>query len=159
MSRFNINGEHVFQKGYITDELTDYTLDWLEKKRDANKPFFVYLSHKAVHANFDPADHHKDQYSDAKISVPASQADTEGNYKGKPMWVKNQRNSWHGVDFPYHSRLNVQEYKRQYHRALSAVDDSLGKIMTWLKENNLEKDTAVVLMGDNGFVWRAWSDR
>jgi N-acetylglucosamine-6-sulfatase len=153
MSRFNINGEHVFQKGYITDELTDYTLDWLEKKRDANKPFFVYLSHKAVHANFDPADRHKDQYSDAKISVPASQADTEENYKGKPMWVKNQRNSWHGVDFPYHSRLNVQEYKRQYHRALSAVDDSLGRIMTWLKENNLEKDTAVVLMGDNGFLF------
>ena len=26
MSRFNINGEHVPQKGYITDELTDYTL-------------------------------------------------------------------------------------------------------------------------------------
>ena len=57
------------------------------------------------------------------------------NYKGKPMWVKNQRNSWHGVDFPYHSDLNVTEYKRQYNRALSAVDDSLGRITDWLKAN------------------------
>ena len=153
LSSFNINGKRVLQKGYITDELTDYTLAWLEQERDSNKPFFIYLSHKAVHANFDPAERHRDQYSDVEIKVPASQAETPENYKGKPMWVKNQRNSWHGVDFPYHSELNVQEYKRQYHRALSAVDDSLGRITAWLKANNLEQDTAVFLMGDNGFMF------
>ena len=153
LSSFNINGKRVLQKGYITDELTDYTLAWLEQERDSNKPFFIYLSHKAVHANFDPAERHRDQYSDVEIKVPASQADTPENYKGKPMWVKNQRNSWHGVDFPYHSELNVQEYKRQYHRALSAVDDILGRITAWLKANNLEQDTAVFLMGDNGFMF------
>ena len=153
MSQFNINGKHVKQKGYITDELTDYTLNWLEQERDEDKPFFVYLSHKAVHANFSPAERHKAQYSNAKIAVPESQADTEENYKGKPMWVKNQRNSWHGVNFPYHSELDVQEYKRQYHRALSAVDDSLGRINEWLKANNLDQNTAVILMGDNGFLF------
>ena len=153
VSRFNINGKHVNQKGYITDELTDYTLQWLNDERDSDKPFFVYLSHKAVHANFDPAQRHKEQYSDAEIKVPESQADTPENYKGKPMWVKNQRNSWHGVDFPYHSELNVKEYKRQYNRALSAVDDSLGRITAWLKANNLDHNTAVILMGDNGFLF------
>ena len=25
----NVDGKHVPQKGYITDELTDYALDWL----------------------------------------------------------------------------------------------------------------------------------
>ena len=40
MSHFNINGKHVRQKGYITDELTDYSLAWLEKERDKSKPFF-----------------------------------------------------------------------------------------------------------------------
>ena len=137
VSRFNINGKHVKQKGYITDELTDYTLNWLEQERDSTKPFFVYLSHKAVHANFDPAKRHREQYSDVEIKVPDNQADTAENYRGKPMWVKNQRNSWHGVDFPYHSDLDVQEYKRQYHRALSAVDDSLGRITAWLKALSL----------------------
>ena len=153
MSQFNINGKHVLQKGYITDELTDYTIKWLDNERKTGKPFFLYLSHKAVHANFDPAERHRDQYSDAEIKVPESQADTPENYEGKPMWVKNQRNSWHGVDFPYHSELDVAEYKRQYHRALSAVDESLGRIRKWLKDNNLEDDTAVILMGDNGFMF------
>jgi arylsulfatase A-like enzyme len=33
------------------------------------------------------------------------------------------------------------------------VDDSLGRILTWLRENNLEDETAVILMGDNGFLF------
>jgi arylsulfatase A-like enzyme len=152
-SQLNINGKHVPQKGYITDELTDYSLDWLSNGRTDGKPFFLYLSHKAVHANFDPAQRHKELYSDVEIPVPASQADTDENYQGKPMWVKNQRNSWHGVDFPYHSSLDVQEYKRQYHRALAAVDDSLGRINKWLEANGLRDNTVVILMGDNGFMF------
>jgi arylsulfatase A-like enzyme len=152
VNKININGERVPQKGYITDELTDYAIDWLDS-RSTDKPFFMYLSHKAVHSNFAPAKRHEQQYADVEIHVPASQADTKENYLGKPMWVKNQRNSWHGVDFPYHSDLNVQEYKRQYHRALSAVDESLGRIMQYLKDNNLEKNTVIMLMGDNGFMF------
>ena len=117
MNKLNVNGEHVFQKGYITDELTDYAIDYLSQ-RTSERPFFLYLSHKAVHANFSPAERHATQYSDRKIPVPASQADTAENYAGKPMWVKNQRNSWHGVDFPYHSSLDVQAYKMEYHLSL-----------------------------------------
>ncbi len=36
----NVNGQRVPRKGYITDELTDYALEWLEKRR-ADQPFFV----------------------------------------------------------------------------------------------------------------------
>jgi N-acetylglucosamine-6-sulfatase len=152
MNKFNINGEHVLQKGYITDELTDYALDYLSN-RESDKPFFLYLSHKAVHANFSPAKRHASLYSDREIPIPLSQADTAENYRGKPMWVKNQRNSWHGVDFPYHSSLDVQAYKMEYHRAMSAVDDSIGRILSWLEANGLEKNTIVMLMGDNGFLF------
>jgi N-acetylglucosamine-6-sulfatase len=148
----NVNGESVPQKGYITDELTDYALDWLEG-RDGKKPFFLYLSHKAVHAEFYPAERHKDLYSDVEIEEPATQANTSENYEGKPMWVKNQRNSWHGVDFPYHSDLNVKEYYRNYCRTLAAVDDSVGRVVDWLKEKSLDESTLVIYMGDNGFLF------
>ena len=69
------------------------------------------------------------------------------------MWVKNQRNSWHGVDFPYHSSLDVQAYKMEYHRAMSAVDDSVGRLLAWLSENGYAGNTIVMLMGDNGFLF------
>jgi len=153
VNQFNINGKHVPQRGYITDELTDYTLDWLKNGRDEDKPFFIYLSHKAVHADFSPPERYENLYADAVIPAPASQADTEENYRGKPMWVKNQRNSWHGVDFPYHSSINAQEVIRQYHRTLTAVDDSIGRVNVWLEENGLAENTIVILMGDNGFMF------
>lgn len=148
----NVDGKRAAQKGYITDELTDYSINWLNKQNE-DKPFFLYLSHKAVHADFSPAKRHEKQYEGRVVPVPSSQANTEENYEGKPLWVKNQRNSWHGVDFPYHSTLDVQSYKMQYHRALSAVDDSLGRLFTWLEKTGQDDNTIVILMGDNGFMF------
>ena len=144
----NVNGKQVAQQGYITDELTDYLVDFLEN-RDPEKPFFAYLSHKAVHAMFEPAERHQNQYSDTDIKLgepPAPDADV-------PLWVLNQRNSWHGSEFPYHSELPLKEFKRQYHRTLSAVDDSIGLVRQWLKDNGLAENTVVMLMGDNGFMF------
>lgn len=147
-TRLNVNGADVPQQGYITDELTDYALRFLDE-RDPGRPFFLYLSHKAVHATFEPAERHADQYADAWIqlgSPPPLEADV-------PMWVTNQRNSWHGDEFPYHSDLPLAEFKRQYHRTLSAVDDSVGRLLDWLEANGLDQNTVVILMGDNGFLF------
>ena len=63
----NVNGERVKQKGYITDELTDYAIEWLSDQRPDDKPFFLYLSHKAVHANFTPAERHDGMLDDAPV--------------------------------------------------------------------------------------------
>ena len=152
-SVLNVDGERVPQKGYITDELTDYALSWLRDERDDGKPFFLYLSHKAVHADFYPAEEYRGLYADAAIELPESAADTVENHAGKPMWVQNQRNSWHGVDYPYHSDLDVREYLRRYYQTLTSVDDSLGRILSFLEESGLTETTAVLFMGDNGFLF------
>ena len=146
----NVDGERVKQKGYITDELTDYAMDWLQA-RDRSKPWFAYVSHKAVHAEFHPAERHKDLYSDAVIAPPATQS--EESNRTKPLWVRNQRNSWHGVDFPYHSSLDVAEYYRQYCRTLAAVDESVGRLLDWLEKSGQADNTLVMFMGDNGFLF------
>ncbi|MBZ9647757.1 sulfatase [Sphingobium sp. 3R8] len=148
----NVDGSHVKRTGYITDELTDYAMNWLEKGRDKSKPFFLYLSHKAVHSDPLPPDRYKAQYSDLKITLPASMADTLENNAGKPLWVRNQRNSWHGADFPYHTNNPMTEQVRDYYRTLSPVDESLGRILAYLKKNHLDKNTMVVFYSDNGFL-------
>lgn len=146
----NVDGGRVKQKGYITDELTDYALEWL-KAQPGDKPWFAYVSHKAVHAEFEPAERHRSLYADAAIPLPAT-FPVEAN-TAKPLWVRNQRNSWHGVDFPYHSSLDVAEYYRQYCRTLSAVDDSVGRLLDWLEESGQADNTLVMFMGDNGFLF------
>jgi arylsulfatase A-like enzyme len=148
----NVDGEVVLRKGYVTDELTDYAMDWLERGRDRSKPFFLYLSHKAVHSDATPPERYAKQYADLDIKMPASMANTQQNNRGKPIWVQNQRNSWHGVDFPYHTDRDIREYFREYYRTLSPVDDSLGRVIDYLRRNNLEQSTMIVFYSDNGFL-------
>lgn len=151
--KFNVNGQQVEQKDYITDELTDYALDWLEHGRDSSKPFFLYLSHKAVHSEAKAPPRYANQYADLDIKLPASLANTEENNRGKPMWVRNQRNSWHGADFPYHTNQSLTDYVREYYRALSPVDDSVGRVLAYLRKHRLEENTLVVFYSDNGFLF------
>ena len=148
----NVDGRHVDQQGYITDELTDYLLDWLAEGRDASKPFFAYLSHKAVHSDAEPAPRHRGQYRDIDFALPETVAITQAHLDGKPMWVKNQRNSWHGIDFFYASDRRMQDYLKDYYGALSAVDDSLGRIWAHLEAQGIEDETLVVFTSDNGFL-------
>ncbi len=148
----NVDGTAVKRTGYITDELTDYAMNWLEKGRDTSKPFFLYLSHKAVHSDPLPPERYKNQYSKLDIKLPASMANTPENNAGKPLWVQNQRNSWHGADFPYHTDNPMTEQVRDYYRTLSPVDDSLGWIVAYLEKNKLDKNTMVVFYSDNGFM-------
>jgi N-acetylglucosamine-6-sulfatase len=147
---FNINGRREQQKGYITDLLTDYAAEYLRRPR--SKPFFLYLGHKAVHAEFFPAERHKQAFRDVSFSHPESMPDTEENYRGKPQWVKRQRHSWHGVDYMYHDFTDFDQFILDYNRTMLAVDDSVGRIMATLKELGLLESTLVMLMSDNGFL-------
>lgn len=148
---FNINGRRrVPQRGYITDELTDYALEWLEQ-RDGEKPFFLYVSHKAVHADFVPADRHRGRYDDEPLPIETP-AVAEMDAGRMPMWVRNQRNSRHGVDFGYNlADFSPDDYYRRYCEALLAVDESIGRMTEYLRERDLAGRTLIVYMGDNGF--------
>jgi N-acetylglucosamine-6-sulfatase len=146
----NVNGVKTKQKGYITDELTDYAIDWL-KSVDKKMPFMLYLSHKGVHADFIPPDRFKNDHPNDSFKKPITmEPDAHSN---QPMWVQNQRNSWHGIDFPYHTTLDIEEYYKRYARTLKGVDESVGSIMKYLKENGLLESTLIIYMGDNGFLF------
>jgi N-acetylglucosamine-6-sulfatase len=147
----NIDGKRVKATKHISDELTDYAVEWLRQKRD--KPFFLYLSHKAVHAMFEPAKRHLGRYENAKLDYPASMADTAENYQGKPAWVKEQRNSWHGVDYMYHGQMDFDTFYKRYCETLLSIDDSIGRVLDCLKETGQAESTLVLYMGDNGFCF------
>lgn len=147
----NVDGRRVPQKGYITDELTGYALDWLAG-RSGERPFFLYLSHKAAHADFVPADRHAGRYRDRPFVAPETMA-LPGPEAGWPRWTRDQRNSWHGVDFAYHSRLDVAQYYRRYMETLLAVDEGLGRLLQLLRRRGWLERTLVLYLGDNGFAF------
>lgn len=153
----NINGSRVSYQDstYITDLLTEHAIGWLNK-RDKSKPFFLYLSHKAVHSPLAPAKRHKGMYKYKEYTKPLTYWQTQNeDYKALkwPEWVKQQRYSWHGVDYMYHNHNNIDSMVQGYAETLLGVDESVGSVIDYLKENGLEKNTLVIYMGDNGFSW------
>ncbi|MFT7644072.1 MAG: N-acetylglucosamine-6-sulfatase, partial [Pirellulaceae bacterium] len=83
----NVNGERVKQDGYITTLLTRYALDFLEDQKGSDKPFFLYLSHKAVHANFTPEEKYSQKFAEKPFSRPASEAKLKDNTRNLPQWL------------------------------------------------------------------------
>lgn len=146
---FNIDGEHIKREGYTTDLITEYAEEFIAKDRE--KPFMLYVSHKAVHANFEPATRHEGAYAGRNYPFPDTMADTEENYRGKPDWVREQRNTWHGVDGLYNNTIDLNEFTLRYAETLKGIDDSVGRIVAKLQEQGLLDSTLLVFTSDNGF--------
>lgn len=153
----NINGTHRKLEGYVTDALTDQALTWLSQERDAEKPFFLYLSHKAVHYPFQPAPRHQGRYANAEIKRPDTMANTERNYQTQPHWVRERRYSIHGIDHmetgPYDDDPvpSFDALYRNYCETVYGLDENLGRVIDYLDESGLSDSTLVLYMGDNGF--------
>lgn len=152
----NTNGTRKEYKGYTTDVLTDQAVNWLNQ-RDTNNPFFMYLSFKAVHYPFQPAPRNKGKFADDKIDYPETMANTERNYQTQPRWVKDRRYSIHGIDhmetgpFDKDPVPDFDALYKQYCETVVGIDENVGRVLNWLDENDLAKDTLVIYTSDNGF--------
>jgi arylsulfatase A-like enzyme len=148
----NVDGVRRRQAGYTTDVLTAQAIDWMRKQqqREPSRPFFLVLSHKAVHAEFIPAPRHRGRYATARIDYPATM-DVSAADSSWPRWVREQRNSWHGVDFMYHGAMQFDDFYRRYAETLLALDEGVGRVLDFLAASRLDRNTLVLYMGDNGF--------
>lgn len=75
-----MNGETIVRKGYITNIITDLSIDWMENRRDKDKPFALLIHHKAQHRNWMPDTCYLDAYEDVDFPLPDNFFDT---YEGR----------------------------------------------------------------------------
>jgi N-acetylglucosamine-6-sulfatase len=147
----NVDGEEVDRTGYTATIVTDYALDWLEEQAAAEEPFFLYLSHKSVHARFMPAPQDSGRYADVEVNYPVTMYQDAPGYETWPDWVKEQRSSWHGVDYMYHGDLDFDTFYQRYTETLYGMDREIGRVLDYLESSGLAENTLVIYMGDNGF--------
>ena len=155
----NENGSEFTEKGYITDILTDYAVRWLKKPKE--KPFCLFLWHKAVHAPFTPAPRDSSAFEDALVPEYKNWYDDMAD---KPQWM---RRGWvYGVHYknwmdsrgkPVPDKINPHPWDPKnpkvmgYLRAMLAVDRSVGNIRNCLEELNILDRTILIYGSDNGF--------
>ncbi len=80
------NGEKVTTEGYVTDIITDVSLEWL-KSRDKSRPFLLMCQHKAPHRQWEPALRHLNHDQDRKYPEPETLFD---DYTGRGIAEHDQ---------------------------------------------------------------------
>jgi N-acetylglucosamine-6-sulfatase len=149
-----------------------YAIDFI-KQQPKDKPYFVMLSHKAVHEPFMPAPRHKQAYgADAKLAEPPSYAE---DFADKPAWQRRQATRevrWHyrtreieeeklPAAVPPEPWKDHNKYVDQL-RCLAAVDEGIGRIIELLRERGTLDNTIIVFTSDNGYFHmehRRWDKR
>ena len=63
------DGEHR-REGYVTDIVTDLSLQWLSERRDPSRPFLLMSQHKAPHRNWMPGPDHLMTFEGVDIPEP-----------------------------------------------------------------------------------------
>ncbi|MFO8012198.1 MAG: sulfatase [Phycisphaerae bacterium] len=155
-TEFNVNGTRKVLKGYYTHVVTDEAVKWLERPHE--KPWCLIVGHKASHTPFTPEPKYEDLFDDVEVTYP----DSAFHLEGKPEWIKERIDTWHGIygpiygfraDFPDSGPESVKEFAefvRAYWAALKSVDDSMGRIYETLKATGDLDNTLILFAGDNG---------
>ena len=140
----NVDGEVVKTQGYVTDILTDHAAEFVRRPHD--KPFCLYLAHKAVHSSFTPAPRHKDIFADRTIVRAPNVRDS---LEGKPVLTR-------ALPQPERSDQNPgtrDEVVRNQLAAILAIDEGVGRLLEALEGTKRLDDTLVIFTSDNGFFW------
>lgn len=122
---FHVQGlEKYYAKGtFLTDALTQEAMLAMDVPIEKKQPFYLYMSHYAIHAPYNP---------DSRFTSNYKQPNGQGVY-----------------DEQLQANLNNQEIN---HAALiEGMDESLGKIMDYLEARpEVAKNTILLFMSDNG---------
>ncbi len=159
-TEWNVNGERTeTPMGYYTHVVTDYAIDWL-KKRQTGKPWALCIGQKAPHSFYLPEQKYMHAFDNVRVPYPASAFALDG----KPDWIKQRLDTWHGIygplfewrkEFPDRrpeAVTNFQNMVRAYWGTVLSVDDSIGRLVAHLKETGQFDNTLIVFMGDNGLL-------
>ncbi|MFD0835635.1 sulfatase-like hydrolase/transferase [Mariniflexile aquimaris] len=140
-----------------TVHLTRYTgqqaIDFIDES-PKDKPFCLSLSFSAPHAH-DPA---PDQYfwqkeSDqllADTTIPGPELADDKYFNVLPKFVRDGFNRLRWT-WRYDTPEKYQHSLKGYYRMISEIDNEIAKIRAKLKEKGLDKNTVIIVMGDNGY--------
>jgi len=156
-------------RGYATDVYTDLCLEWLGS-RDRTKPFFLMCHHKAAHGLWQYAPRHADMYENEVIPEPETFWD---DFAGRPgagsksariapslaeLMISGKRgHGWPtgnldvtGLDERQRKQAAYQKYVKDYLRCVAGIDESVGRLYQYLKDEGTLDDTLVIYTSDQG---------
>jgi len=153
-------------KGFSTDLITNFSLEWL-KKRDKKRPFVLFTHFKNAHGPWDYAKRHEKLFEGVNIPEPESLWEdkshrSEGsreygftisekmvNNLTRPNWPTGTLDTTK-MSATEKTKAAYQKYLKDYLRCVKAIDENVGRILAYLKEEGLTENTIVIYTSDQG---------
>lgn len=205
-----MNNDTIVEKGYLTNIITEKSINWLENQRDKEKPFCLFIHHKACHRNWLPELKYLSLYEDKTFDIPDNFYD---DYEGREAAQTQEMSILKDMDIMYDTKMyrsdkssrlkstyeeyigrldpedkkvydafykpiieefykknpkgkelaewKYQRYMRDYAKVLKSFDDNVGKLLDYLKQKGLLKNTLIVYTSDQGFYMgeHGWFDK
>ncbi len=137
------NGELFEQDGYITDAITDRAIDFIDRLSQGDNPFYLGVHYTAPHSPW-TAEHHPQELRELYDGCEFSDCPTVPMHPWSIFSTAPDALTAEDVKKP-------QETLKGYYAAVTAVDNSVGKIVEKLKSLGIYEDTIIIFTSDNGF--------
>lgn len=159
-SPYNMKGLEGGPDGeYLTDRLTSEAIKYIDAHKE--KPFFLYLSHFAVH---DPIEGRPDlvkKYQKKLAGMPVPKTVPfilEPNPDDSIQLTRDELNEllrqpdYQGFELSPHRTVKIKQIQDnvQFAAMVESVDESLGRIISELDRLGLRDNTIVIFFSDNG---------
>ena len=158
-------------QGYVTDLITDMSLDWL-KERDRERPFCLLYHHKAPHRPWYVDEKHAHMYLNEDLPEPETLFDDYAN-RASAAEAATMRVGVHmdetdlkcekpqGMSEHDMRKWAYQRYIKDYLRVIASIDDNVGRVLDYLDAEGLTENTLVIYTSDQGFFLgdHGWYDK
>ena len=164
------NGRTNNLKGYTSDLIGDFSLNWL-KKRDAGKPFCLMMQPKAPHREWSPPAKYTNLFANTNLPLPAtfnddyagrSRAASEATMRMRDLKRTDLKAPVpEGLTPQQEKEWRYQHYIKDYLRVVQSMDDNVGRVLDYLESSGLRSNTVVIYTSDQGFFLgdHGWFDK
>lgn len=115
-----MDNDTVRKQGYLTNIITDMSIDWMENRRNPDRPFCLLIHHKAIHRNWLPELKYLDEYEDQVFDLPDNFYD---DYSGRKAAAAQEMEILKDMDIMYDTKmLDMNGESRLKERYLSYID-------------------------------------
>jgi len=136
----NRDGTHK-ENGYVTEIITEKSINWMREAKNAGKPFMLMMHHKAPHRSWQPGPHELTLYKNVTFPEPATLFD---DYSGRGTAEKTQdmtiektlRLAEDLKLFPDKSKMESSSLVRMNRQQISAWDSIYDPIIKNFYETN-----------------------
>ncbi|UOF88758.1 sulfatase-like hydrolase/transferase [Fodinisporobacter ferrooxydans] len=141
---------------YPTVTIADHAISYLEKRIDS--PFFMWVSFPDPHSPYQVPEPYASLYDPERIPEPKIKP---GELMTKPEGLRELQKI---QKMDHVSMKSIKKMISIYYGMITLIDESIGRILSKIKELELEKDTIIIFtsdhgdyMGDHGLARKSWN--